>query len=748
MASSLGAVVDGIERARVVAEQGKGTRGCTGWGIPFLVMDPGVLALSTIAVMLDGCIADRFSLTHAIAAVGERAELEWHYMMLREEAPRLKAVMERRIKRWDRRAVTRARVAMSGERWTAKQRRQVGAKLLVITLAEAGLFKSTWTPRHGSSRRGQYRISLTPAAMEILHKMNEHLELMQPLNMPMVVPPTDWAKGEEGGYRLSKLPFVISKPGAPPPIDDHGPDVYHAVNTVQRTAWRINPTVLCTLKAVWDAGGGWAGVPGVEPMSMQHRYPEHGTDEEKRKWKSEAAGMHQRNARAVGKRLAFLNTLYISDRFKDKTFYFPHRCDFRGRIYPIPQFLQPQGNDVARGLLMFGEPKPLGKRGLYWLKIQYANGWGVDKVSFQHRVEWTDNFLSTILRYQKKGEYERSPLNYKGLWAEADDPWQALATLVEILNAHASGDPESYECALPVSVDGSNSGLQHFSAMLRDPLGGRLVNLTPAEQPHDIYADVASVVEREIKADRKVQEQPEDIVEGWLAAGIDRKLTKRGTMTFCYGVTQQGLKNALISDGFVDWAHNQFSAVTYIGKKIWGAIKECITSAEQAMEWLRQCAVCANKAGVLIEWLTPIGFHVTHPYLDAPYTRVRCLSAQIHFKVYDPDASVMPNRQRQAMPPNFVHSLDACHLMMTVVAGEALGIRDWMMIHDSFGTHACDVGLLNRVLREEFVNLYSIDVLDRFRLMVTAQTGYDPGPPPAKGDFNLEDVLESEYFFA
>src|SRR3546814_14260161 len=44
---------------------------------------------------------------------------------------------------------------------------------------------------------------------------------------------------------------------------------------------------------------------------------------------------------------------------------------------------------------------------------------------------------------------------------------------------------------IPVALDGSCSGLQHFSAMLRDEEGGAAVNLLPAERPQDVYKRVA-----------------------------------------------------------------------------------------------------------------------------------------------------------------------------------------------------------------------------------------------------------------
>src|SRR6266849_5841997 len=41
-------------------------------------------------------------------------------------------------------------------------------------------------------------------------------------------------------------------------------------------------------------------------------------------------------------------------------------------------------------------------------------------------------------------------------------------------------------------------------------------------------------------------------------------------------------------------------------------------------------------------------------------------------------------------------------------------VRHFAMVHDSYGVHACDVDLLHRVLREEFVRIYCEPVLQNF----------------------------------
>ena len=68
-------------------------------------------------------------------------------------------------------------------------------------------------------------------------------------------------------------------------------------------------------------------------------------------------------------------------------------------------------------------------------------------------------------------------------WQDADAPWQCLAACMEVRDALASGDPASFRSRLPVQMDGSCNGLQHYAALSRDEPGGRSVNLLPVDRP-------------------------------------------------------------------------------------------------------------------------------------------------------------------------------------------------------------------------------------------------------------------------
>ena len=54
---------------------------------------------------------------------------------------------------------------------------------------------------------------------------------------------------------------------------------------------------------------------------------------------------------------------------------------------------------------------------------------------------------------------------------------------MEVRDALASGDPAAFRSRLPVQMDGSCNGLQHYAALSRDAPGAHAVNLLPVDRP-------------------------------------------------------------------------------------------------------------------------------------------------------------------------------------------------------------------------------------------------------------------------
>ncbi len=74
-------------------------------------------------------------------------------------------------------------------------------------------------------------------------------------------------------------------------------------------------------------------------------------------------------------------------------------------------------------------------------------------------------------------------------------------------------------------------------------------------------------------------------------------------------------------------------------------------------------------------------------------------------------------------------------------------------MHDSFGTTAGDVEMLNKSIREAFIDMFSKhDILNDFREDVLKQLPDKLKSKlpeiPSKGDLDINNLSESKFFFA
>ncbi|KAJ2945776.1 hypothetical protein O0L34_g617 [Tuta absoluta] len=124
-------------------------------------------------------------------------------------------------------------------------------------------------------------------------------------------------------------------------------------------------------------------------------------------------------------------------------------------------------------------------------------------------------------------------------------------------------------------------------------------------------------------------------------------------------------------------------------------------------------------------------------------------------------------KQRNAFPPNFIHSLDSSHMMLTGLHCQAAGLT-FVSVHDCFWTHPDSVANMNQICREQFVALHSQPILDDLSKFLVKRYSYndselDDGSVgaankkrvnnilekvPSKGNFDLNSVLQSVYFFS
>jgi DNA-directed RNA polymerase len=88
-------------------------------------------------------------------------------------------------------------------------------------------------------------------------------------------------------------------------------------------------------------------------------------------------------------------------------------------------------------------------------------------------------------------------------------------------------------------------------------------------------------------------------------------------------------------------------------------------------------------------------------------------------------------------------------MMLTINRLESEGGHHFAMVHDSFGVHASDIDVLNRVLREEFVRIDSEPVLQKVLDEQRAAHPHIELPEtPQTGNLDISQVISSPYFFA
>jgi DNA-directed RNA polymerase, mitochondrial len=171
--------------------------------------------------------------------------------------------------------------------------------------------------------------------------------------------------------------------------------------------------------------------------------------------------------------------------------------------------------------------------------------------------------------------------------------------------------------------------------------------------------------------------------------------------------------------------------------------------AGRIMQWLRELTGILAERNRGMMWIGPAGFLVIHEARKPKEIRLATADRMILIYFYDEKQKIDERKQVDGIVAHLVHSMDAAHMMQTINRLYAAGLRHFAMVHDSYGVHACDVDLLNRVLREEFVRIYSEPVLQNFlRQQRQAHPGIELPDPPQTGDLDIQLVLESPYFFA
>ena len=548
------------------------------------------------------------------------------------------------------------------------------------------------------------------------------------------------------------------------------------INTIQQTAWAINPTVAAIVKSKFqeilhDEGempeeGDPAEVKIALSKLMKDDTKENrdAYNESTRKWNKKLLVL-----RARSKNYALKTIMQKAEAIGTSVFWQYADCDYRGRLYFLEPYMNFQGNDLARGLMMFADGKPIGEEGIKWLAIHTATCYNqsydiddipewvtsdyktyledeglrsisVDKMTLQDRARWTYNNLIIINSTAKEG------------LLHGEKPFSFLAACIEMINVQNNG-PE-HITFLPIPIDGSNNGWQHLAAISKDKQAGELVSLVDTEIQSDFYVKVAKELYNVVQEEEN--ERLTELIRKMPMRDIRKGIAKRAAMTRAYSCGAKRMSVSMYADCYKE-GYTEKYGITMIdcialAQSIIKAIDRVCPGPLATMAFLQDVAVHQvnfrkeiDEKNVHLQWWTPSGFLVIYQRnrQEAVKHRGRIAGKQIkhvgRVDTHVPDIGAYIS----GISPNFIHSQDAAHLML--VASEWDG--SFGAVHDSFSTHACDVERLSNVVRDYFVRLYDFDnFFDEIKeALLTEPEGFEAEVP--LGSLQVNDVYNSKYFF-
>ena len=492
------------------------------------------------------------------------------------------------------------------------------------------------------------------------------------------------------------------------------------LNLLQKVPYRINDRVLelanFCMEQRLTVGKFRAEEPTPPPPKPEPW--ETASEEDKLSYRRMRTEIEDQNSALAQKNYRTTEALYVANKYKKDTFWIPWSFDFRGRVYPIPTSLSPQGTDFDKSLIYFEEEGTVNE---WWLAFHVATTYGLDKAPMNERIDWVNknhDFLSLVAN---------DPEGTISEWSSAEEPWCFIAAAIEYYQCVIKGTKKT--SGLPCSVDATCSGLQHLSALALDRTAAEMVNVVPTDKPSDGYKIVA--------------EKAKEILPEHLHDHITRKVTKRTVMTTPYGVTENSARDYIRQE--LKGIELEKGELQQIVKAIYRyGVRQVFDGPCRSMEFIQKVAGERIKSGATtIEWITPSGFPVVQEYRrnEAETVNTKLLGQRVRCELLKEweERQIDLQKAKTAASPNLIHSLDAALLHLVFAEWD----RPFTVIHDCVLGRSCDMDSMGSAIRDKFVEIYSQPVLKDW----SRQLGVDFDESVMLNTLDINDVQQSAYFF-
>lgn len=366
------------------------------------------------------------------------------------------------------------------------------------------------------------------------------------------------------------------------------------------------------------------------------------------------------------------------------TIYFGHQYDKRGRLYNDGYLLNYQGDEWSKAAIRpIIAPQKLTDRGLLAMRIDLANHFGYDKLTYQERL---DADCSNLAKAKK-------PI---------------LATRAkEFLGEAIKTNQTDYVCA----IDATASGMQILSILANCSETAKATNLTDISNCYDIYGIAC---EKIIAKTGMSKISIKDI----------RDIVKKALMTRGYNSDKQVQVAHIALKRFkINISINELKKILDISQKI--------TACKDAMNNLL-CDTFSNLPNdkQIIRYTMPDGFIVEFPNVIKQMEKIRVSNENLWMR-YD---ALGWNKELnwRALSPNLVHSIDAyiCREIIRRCNFEVI------TIHDSFSCHPNNIDKLRLTYIQLLKEIQQMNILNYIGKQLNSSFSWQP-------EGELFDIAES-----
>ena len=195
-----------------------------------------------------------------------------------------------------------------------------------------------------------------------------------------------------------------------------------------------------------------------------------------------------------------------------------------------------------------------------------------------------------------------------------------------------------------------------------------------------------------------------------------------------------------------------YQPCSFLAKVIWEALGDIVGEARRAMTWFQECSDICIANQTPIRWTTPTGFLVKQSYETWQNSTIKTIIGDVirRHKINVGSGSLSKIKNRNAIAPNWVHSLDAAVAQKAVLDCEASGVSELNIIHDAFWTPAPSMPIMRESLINNVISIFNEDLLGGFKRELShyLPDGIQLPDPPQVGNLDISRVRSSNYFFS